>query len=178
MKKENTTNTLVLTSMFLALTFVLPFLTGQVPQIGSKLCPMHIPVILCGYVCGAPWGFVIGAVAPLLRSLMFGMPALFPTAFAMSFELAVYGFMSGTLYSVLPKKKSNIYFSLILSMIAGRIVWGVVQFFCMGLNSTEFGFFAFWTGAVVNALPGIVIQLIIIPIMILVLEKTKVLKSN
>ena len=177
MKKKNATLNLALSAMFLAMAFVMPFLTGQIPQIGSMLCPMHIPVILCGYICGAPWGLVVGAVAPLLRSLTLGMPPLFPVAFAMAFELAVYGFMSGLLYRVLPKKKINIYVSLILSMIAGRLVWGAVQFCCMGLDVTKFGFSAFWAGAVVNALPGIIIQLILIPVIIAVLEKTKTLKD-
>lgn len=174
MKKQNNTLNLALSAMFLALAFVLPFLTGQIPQIGSMLCPMHIPVILCGFICGAPWGFVVGMTAPLLRSVTLGMPTLFPKAFAMAFELAVYGFVSGLLYRVLPKKKSNIYVSLVIAMIAGRLVWGIVQFCCMGLDATKFGFSAFWTGAVVNALPGIVIQLILIPIIIAVVEKTKV----
>ena len=164
--------------MFLAMAFVLPFLTGQIPQIGSMLCPMHIPVILCGYICGAPWGFAVGVIAPLLRSITLGMPPLFPTAFAMAFELAVYGFMSGFLYRVLPKSRINIWLSLVLSMVAGRLVWGAVQFCCMGLDATRFGFSAFFAGAVVNALPGIVIQLIFIPIIIAVLEKTRVIKSN
>lgn len=177
MKKQNTTLNLALAAMFLALAFVLPFLTGQIPQIGSMLCPMHIPVILCGYICGAPYGLVVGVVAPLLRSLTLGMPPLFPTAFAMAFELATYGLMSGVLYRVLPKKKINICVSLVLSMIAGRLVWGVVQFFCMGLDSTKFNLSAFWTGAVVNALPGIAIQLIFIPIIIASFEKIKAVKS-
>lgn len=178
MKKQNATINLALAAMFLALAYVMPFLTGQVPQIGSMLCPMHIPVILCGYFCGAPWGFIIGAAAPLLRSVTLGMPTLFPKAFAMAFELAVYGLMSGVLYRVLPKKKINIYVSLVLSMIAGRLVWGIVQFFCMGLDATKFGFSAFWAGAVVNALPGIVLQIVIIPIVVMLFEKTKIINKS
>lgn len=178
MKKQNTTLNLALAAMFLALAFVMPFLTGQIPQIGAMLCPMHIPVILCGYICGAPWGLVVGAVAPLLRSFTLGMPTLFPKAFAMAFELAAYGFMSGLLYRVLPKKKINIYASLILSMITGRLVWGAVQFCCIGLDATKFGFSAFWAGAVANALPGIAIQIILIPVIIVVLEKTEIMKAR
>ena len=176
MKKQNATLRLVLAAMFLAMTYVMPFLTGQIPQIGSMLCPMHIPVILCGYLCGAPWGLIVGFTAPLLRSMILGMPPLFPTAFAMAFELAAYGFMSGFLYRLLPKKVINIYVSLILSMIVGRLVWGLVQFCCMGLDTTRFGFSAFWAGAVVNALPGIIIQLILIPILVAVPIKIKKLK--
>ena len=178
MKKRKTTLNVALSAMFLALAYVLPFLTGQIPQIGSMLCPMHIPVILCGYFCGGPWGFIVGAVAPLLRSFTLGMPTLFPKAFAMSFELAVYGLMSGILYRVLPKKKINIYVSLVLSMIAGRLVWGVVQFCCMGLDAAKFGFSAFWTGAVVNALPGIAFQIVIIPIIVMIFEKTKIINRS
>lgn len=173
MKKQNTTVNLALAAMFLTLAFVMPFLTGQIPQIGSMLCPMHIPVILCGYICGAPWGFLVGAIAPLLRSFALGMPPLFPTAFSMAFELAVYGLMSGLLYRLLPKKKTSIYLSLVISMTAGRLVWGIVQFFCMGLDTSKFGFSAFWAGAVVNALPGIAIQIVLIPIIIALLEKQK-----
>ena len=95
MKKRNDIKKLTLSAMFLALAFVMPFLTGQIPQIGSMLCPMHIPVLLCGFFCGAPWGLVVGFVAPILRSFILGMPPLFPTAFCMAFELATYGFIAG-----------------------------------------------------------------------------------
>ena len=105
MKKQNYINKLVLSAMFLALAYVLPFFTGQVPEIGNMLCPMHIPVILCGYICGGPWGLAVGFVAPLLRSLTIGMPVLFPKAVSMACELAVYGILSGVLYRLFPKKK-------------------------------------------------------------------------
>lgn len=173
MNKKNTTRNLALAAVFLALAFVLPFLTGQIPQIGSMLCPMHIPVILCGYFCGAPWGLAVGFLAPLLRSVTLGMPPLFPVAVSMAFELAVYGFLSGFLYRILPKKRINIYVSLVVSMIAGRIVWGLVQFCCMGLDAEKFGLAAFWAGAVVNAFPGIILQLVLIPILVAVAQKRK-----
>lgn len=171
MKKQNNSVNLALSSMFLALAFVMPFLTGQIPQIGAMLCPMHIPVILCGYICGAPWGLAVGFIAPLLRSFTLGMPPLFPTAFSMAFEFAVYGFMSGFLYRKLHKNKVNIYISLVASMIAGRLVWGVVQLCCVGFDISKFSLSAFWTGAVVNAIPGVIIQLVLIPVLVMVLEK-------
>lgn len=171
MKKQSNLTNLALSSMFLALAYVMPFLTGQVPQIGSMLCPMHIPVILCGYICGAPWGFAVGAVAPLLRSLTLGMPPLFPTAFAMTFELAAYGLISGLLYRKLPKTRINIYLSLVASMVAGRLIWGIVQLCCAGLDASKFSLAAFWSGAVANAVPGILIQLILIPVLVMALEK-------
>ena len=175
MKNQRLVLNLSLSGMFLALAYVMPFLTGQIPEIGSMLCPMHIPVLLCGFVCGAPYGLVVGFIAPMLRSLTLGMPPLFPTATAMAFELAVYGLMAGLLYKALPKKKINIYTSLIGSMIIGRIVWGVVMFCIMGFDMTRFGFTAFWAGAVANAIPGIIVQIILIPIVVMLLEKAKLI---
>jgi thiamine transporter ThiT len=87
MKNREKILKIVFSAMFLALCYVLPFLTGQIPEIGSMLCPMHIPVLLCGFVCGWPWGLVVGITAPLLRSFTLSMPPLFPTAICMAFEL-------------------------------------------------------------------------------------------
>ena len=115
-------------ALFLALALVLPFLTGQIPEIGKALSPMHIPALLCGFLCGWPWGLAVGFIAPLLRSVLFGMPAMFPGAVAMAFELAVYGGLAGLLYRLLPRKKRNVYITLIVSMIAGRLVWGACSF--------------------------------------------------
>lgn len=178
MKKQNNLINLALAAMFLALSFVMPFLTGQIQQIGNMLCPMHIPVILCGFVCGGPWGLAVGFAAPFLRSLIFGMPPMFPVAFAMAFELAAYGLMSGVLYRVFPKKRGYIYCSLIISMIIGRLIWGIVQFFCMGFDASEFGFAAFWAGAVTNALPGILLQIVLIPVVVMILEKTGIINKK
>ena len=86
---------LILAAMFLAIGLLLPFLTGQIRQIGNMLLPMHIPVILCGLICGWQYGLGVGFVLPLLRCVIFGMPVLFPTAVSMSFELAAYGFTDG-----------------------------------------------------------------------------------
>ena len=115
---------MILSALFLAMALVLPFLTGQIPEVGSMLCPMHIPALLCGFFCGWPWGLMVGIVAPLLRSVTFGMPPMFPVAICMAFELATYGAVSGALYQKLPKKKSNIYVALLVAMVLGRIVWG------------------------------------------------------
>ena len=97
-QKRNAVYTLVLSALFLALALVLPFLTGQIPQIGNMLLPMHLPVLLCGLICGWQYGGVVGFAAPLLRSALFGMPPMI-TAIAMAFELAAYGIIVGALYS-------------------------------------------------------------------------------
>ena len=170
MKKRNDSVKLTLSAMFLALAFVMPFLTGQIPQIGSMLCPMHIPVLLCGFFCGAPWGLAVGLLAPILRSFTLGMPPMFPTAFCMAFELAAYGFVSGWLHNKLPKSKINVYVSLLSAMVIGRLVWGAVMFCCMGLSASKFGLTAFLSGAILNAIPGIVVQVILIPLLVILLE--------
>ena len=170
MKSRNDIKKLTLAAMFLALVFVMPFLTGQIPQIGSMLCPMHIPVLLCGFFCGAPWGLVVGFFAPLLRSFVLSMPQMFPTAFCMAFELAAYGAVAGWLHSKLQGKKSYVYVSLLGAMVIGRLVWGVVMFGCMGFRISKFGFSAFLAGAVTNAIPGIIVQVILIPILVIVVE--------
>ena len=178
MKSRKKLLKLAFAGIFLALAYVLPFLTGQIPEIGSRLCPMHIPVLLCGFVCGAPYGLIVGFVAPILRSVTLGMPQLFPTAAAMAFELAMYGLVAGLLYKYLPKKKPYIYVSLLGAMVAGRVVWGVAMFCIMRFYTANFSFAAFWTGAVVNAIPGIVAQIILIPALIMILEKAKLMPDK
>lgn len=162
---------LTYSALFLAIAMVLPFITGQIPEIGAMLSPMHIPALLCGFMCGWPWGLTVGLIAPLLRSVLFGMPALFPTAVAMSFELAVYGGLSGLLYSLLPKRKWTVWLALIISMIAGRVVWGVVRVILAGLSGSEFTWALFIAGAITNAIPGIIMHLILIPILVIVMER-------
>ena len=161
---------LTYSALYLAIALVLPFLTGQIPEIGSMLCPMHIPALLCGFVCGWPWGLAIGFISPLLRSLLCGMPTA-SAAVAMAFEMAVYGAVAGILYRILPKKGWGIYVTLLTAMVAGRIVWGGVQFLLAGLLSTEFSLPLFLAGAVTNAIPGIIVQIILIPILVAAMEK-------
>lgn len=171
-KTRSKTQTLVLAALFLALSFVLPFVTGHVPQIGNMLCPMHLPVLLCGFVCGAPYGLAVGFIAPLLRSVTLGMPPLFPTAFAMAFELATYGVVSDLLYRKAKKHTlATIYGALIAAMIAGRLVWGAVRFVLAGLTASTFSFSAFLSGAVLTAVPGIIAQLILIPLILVALRR-------
>lgn len=158
-------------ALFLALALVLPFLTGQIPQIGSALSPMHIPVLLCGFLVGWPWGLAVGFIAPLLRSVIFGMPVMVPGAVAMAFELAVYGLVSGILYHLLPKKKWSIYVTLIVAMLAGRVVWGIARLIIAGLSGNSFTWALFLAGAFTNAVPGIILHIILIPVIVMVLER-------
>ena len=163
---------LTYSALYLAIALALPFLTGQIPEIGSMLCPMHIPALLCGFVCGWPWGLAVGFVSPLLRSLLFGMPTAY-TAAAMAFELAAYGAVSGILYRIFPRRNWSVYVTLIAAMIVGRLVWGCGQFMMAGLQHTAFDRSLFLAGAVTNALPGILVQIILIPILVITMEKAK-----
>lgn len=174
---------ITLSGVFLALGLLLPFLTGQIPEIGSMLCPMHIPVLICGFVCGWQYGLVVGLATPLLRSVFFGMPPMYPVAIAMSFELAAYGLICPLVYSLFLKanKKGiiSIYVTLITAMILGRMVWGSARYL-MSLfdNTLPFTFSIFLGGAFVTAWPGIILQLILIPTIIFALEKAKLINKN
>ena len=125
-------------ALFLALALVLPFLTGQIPQIGSALSPMHIPVLLCGFLVGWPWGLAVGFIAPLLRSVIFGMPVMVPGAVA---------------------------------MLAGRVIWGIARLIIAGLSGNSFTWALFLAGAFTNAIPGIILHIVLIPVIVMVLER-------
>ena len=174
-KTRSTTRDLVLAALFLALAFVLPMITGHVPQIGNMLCPMHFPVLLAGFVLGGPWGLAVGFIAPLVRSVLFGMPPMFPIAISMAFELAAYGLVSGALWRKVKHTVPMMYASLVTAMVAGRLVWGAVRFVLAGLTGSSFPFSAFLSGALLTAVPGIVAQLVLIPLILVALQKAKVM---
>ena len=167
--KSTVTRKLVFAALLLALAMVLPFLTGQIPQIGQALCPMHIPVLLCGFVCGPIYAMAVGFIAPLLRFALFGMPPIFPTGVSMAFELLTYGLVAGLCYKHLPRRRINIYASLLIAMVAGRLVWGVVRFILTGLQPAKFGLAAFWAGAVAGSVPGIIVHIVLIPLLVMAL---------
>ncbi|MFT3984777.1 MAG: ECF transporter S component [Lachnospiraceae bacterium] len=172
------TKKITLSGVCLALCLLLPFLTGQIPEIGSVLSPMHIPVLLCGFLCGWQYGLVVGFIAPLLRFLLFQMPPIFPIGTAMAFELAAYGTVTGLLYRRLPKKNINIYIVLITAMLIGRIVWGCAQLILSGITQNPFTWQAFISGAFITAIPGIIIHILIIPPIVIALRKTGLLEDE
>lgn len=171
-KKNETLRKLVYAAVCLALAMVLPFITGQIPEIGNMLSPMHIPVLLCGFLCGWPWGLAVGFIAPLLRSVTLGAPPMM-LAIPMAFELAAYGAMTGLLYRLLPKKPVYVYVALIGAMLVGRAVWGLARFVMAGLQATSFPFSAFLAGAFLNAVPGIILQILLIPPVVLAMRRAK-----
>ena len=170
---SKTTKNLTLSAMFLAIGMVLPFLTGQIPQIGNMMLPMHIPVLLFGVICGWKYGAVLGFILPLIRYMVFGMPVLFPTGMAMAFEMLTYGLVIGLVYSLSRWKCIvSLYRALIAAMIAGRLVWAVAQMVLLGVSGGAFTMKMFLAGAFFNAVPGIIIQLVLIPAVMVALGRT------
>ena len=178
MKRSNLIRQLVLSALFLALGLILPFFTGQIPQIGSMLLPMHIPAFLCGLICGWQWGAAVGFVMPLMRSLLFTMPPLL-TAAAMAFELAAYGAIAGFLYS-----RSRwqcvvaLYRALLTAMVGGRIVWAAVRVVLTGVAEVPFTWQIFLADGFVSAIPGIILQLVFIPALMVALDRTGVVRFH
>ena len=170
---------ITLSALFLAIGYVLPFLTGQIQTIGNMLLPMHIPVLLCGIVCGWQYGLGVGLVLPITRSLLFSKPILYPTAVSMAFELATYGAVIGLVWLLCKKKGvGSIYLSLVSAMLSGRIVRGIAQCVLIGVGDNGFTLTAFISGGFVKAIPGIIIQLALLPpIILLIKNKTNAMEK-
>lgn len=167
---------LVLSAMFLSVGLVLPFFTGQIPRVGNMLLPMHLPVLLCGLICGGSCGALVGFLLPPLRYILFGMPYIFPTGIAMAAELMTYGLVAGILYSRAKWKcVIALYRSLIPAMLAGRLVWGAVRVVLTGAGGVAFTWAIFFSNAFFTAIPGIILQLIFIPAMMVALGKAKMI---
>ncbi len=167
------TQKMVSTALLMALGLVLPsffHLFGA----GPVFLPLHIPVLICGFVCGVPYGAVCGFLLPLLSSALTGMPVLFPVAISMSFELCIYGLASGVFYRIYAK---NIYASLLLSMLCGRLVAGLVNAVLLGFSGGAYSLQIFITSSFLTGIPGMVIQIVIIPVLVLLLTKAHVLEK-
>ena len=162
---------LLLSSLFLALGAVLPLFTLQLKEIGDSLLPMHLPILLCGLICGGKYGLATGLILPFFRSVFFGMPPLYPNALWMALELATYGLVIGFLYSKKQHSMGWLYVSLITAMLSGRVVWGISKALLLGLKGTAFSFAAFITGGFLDAFLGILLQLILIPFIMFFVNK-------
>lgn len=174
MENIRKTQKIIYSAMFLAIGMVLPLLTSQIKEIGDTLLPMHLTVLLCSVICGWKYGLVVGFILPFLRSIIFSMPSIYPNAVWMSAELATYGFLIGFMYhKFLQKQIWWLYCCMIITMIAGRIVWGITKACLLGLGGEVFTFSGFIVGGFLDAIPGIIIQLILIPVIISVLERKK-----
>lgn len=168
----NRTRDMIIAAFCSALCIVLPMTFHAIPNAGSIFLPMHIPVLLCGLLCGWFYGLACGLLGPFLSSLITGMPpaAILPS---MVCELTVYGLVSGFLYRRVrtPSKMANIYISLLTAMLCGRVFYGVLNalIFRAGAYSLEL-----WLAvAFTTALPGIAVQLVFIPLILTALERSK-----
>lgn len=168
------TRKLVLAALFLALGILLPIAFHWLPGGGKALSPMHIPVLLCGFVCGWPLGLVVGALTPLLSSLFTGMPPMgMPFMIAMIPELACYGLLAALCYRLLPKNPAGLYGSLILAMLGGRVVYGIAMWLLMLAGRGEYSMQAFLAGAFAQAVPAIILHIVVIPPLVLALRRVR-----
>lgn len=172
--KRNTPHRLVTSGLLLALGLVLPFLTGQMQALGQAMCPLHIPALLAGLTCGCGWGAALGLVLPILRSFLFGMPPMVPVAMPMAVELAAYGLVCGLAYLPFRRKMKRLpamLLAMVLAMVAGRILGGAAKALIMGLTGGSFTFAMFVSGYFTSTAPGALVHLLVIPPVVLALER-------
>ena len=169
--KKTSTQKIVLAGLFTALGLILPVAFHTFSISGSIFLPMHIPVLLTGLVCGWNYGLIAGIIVPILSSIMTGMPPIYPVAIAMAFELATYGTVIG-----LVSKKTNAFISLVVAMLSGRAVLGIANVVLLGMTGKNYALSMFISGAFVTALPGIIIQFILVPSIYGLLQKSKYLE--
>lgn len=168
---KNTTKKLVSCALCIALGVLLPMAFHMIPNAGSVFLPMHIPVLICGLFCGTPYGLACGIITPFLSSMTTGMPPamILPQ---MVIELGVYGLVTGLCEKHIDFKNemSKLYMSLIIAMLAGRIVNGFVSTFI--LSTQGYTLSVFMTASFITCLPGIIIQLVVIPVLVRILNKS------
>ena len=162
---------LVLTAMFIALCVVLPMAFHSIPNAGQVILPMHIPVLLCGMVCGSGYGFVCGLLGPMLSSFITGMPpaAIMPS---MMVECAAYGCVTGLMmkYVRTGRPVADLYISMITAMVLGRVISGLVKSLILSPGTAPF---AWVTTSLVAGIPGIIIQLVLMPVVIMALTRAR-----
>lgn len=149
-------------ALFITLGLMLPFLTASQPRLGQILLLIHIPALLGGLIMGPKNGLLIGITLPLLRSLFFTMPPLYPTAIAMAVEMGTYGYVIGLIYEWFKSHRFNIHIALIVAMLIGRVAWGFSTLILLGVN--QFNFQMFLSAAFIHAWPGLVLQFVLIPL--------------
>ena len=161
---------MIATALFIALGLMLPMVFHVIPGAGGIFLPMHIPVLLCGIICGFPYGLICGILTPLLSNLVTGMPPA-PSLPSMLFELAAYGAITSLLmrYTFTKNTYANIYISLIGAMLVGRAFYGSLNALIFRVG--DYSMQMWTTAAFVTALPGIAIQVLLIPPIVFVLHK-------
>ncbi|HEY8444488.1 MAG TPA: ECF transporter S component [Bacilli bacterium] len=167
------TEKIVLTGLFLAIGIILPPIFHSV-ELGNVISPMHFPVILCGLLLGWQYGLICGLLTPFVGFITWGRPPIMPIGLTMSLELATYGLLAGFIYKkvrLFTNNIYNLYFALIIAMVAGRIVYGAVNWVLFLLDLSKTDFRAFLTSVFVIGLPGIILQILILPVIVMTIEK-------
>lgn len=177
MNKMSMVKRAVITAVCIALCVVLPMAFHAVKNAGSIISPMHFPVLLCGLICGWSFGLLCGIAGPIFSALFTGMP---PMAYLppMIVELAVYGLVAGLMMQIVHTKNTyaDLYISLVVSMIAGRLIAGLARGFIFAAG--KYSMQAWAAGYFVTALPGIAIQLVLIPSLVFVLIKAHLIPER
>lgn len=170
------TQKLIYTAVCIAIGLILPQIIKLIPvaNIGAIISPMHIPVLLSGFLCGVPFAAFCGIILPLLSFVLTGMPPIYPVGISMIFELGTYGALTAVLYRI---TKGKIYPSLIGGMLGGRVVMGIANAIIFGVAGNSYGLSAFISGAFINAIPGIVIQLIVVPAIVYALKRARLIPA-
>ena len=173
--QSNRIRNLTITAVCVALCYVLPLAFHGLP-VASSLSPMHIPVLLCGLICGGGWGLLCGIAGPVLSSLLSGMPP-FAMLIRMIPELAVYGLAGGLSMKFIRTGKTfaDMYISLIIAMVLGRIAGGVATAIFFAATTQVYSLALWLTSYFVNAVPGIVAHLVLVPLLVLTLMKSRIL---
>ena len=174
MKKLTVLNKSIITALCVALCVVLPMALHAIPKGGVLFSPMHLPVLLCGLVCGAPSGLICGILGPFISSMLTGMPA-FGYMPIMMIELGLYGLISGLVMQLLRSGKLviDLYAALIIAMLGGRVITGILRALIFAGGSYSWSAWA--AGYFVSCLPGIILQLILLPTIYVALERAHLL---
>ena len=174
MRKMTAVKKSIITAVCIALCYVLPLMFHGIQNAGSIFCPMHIPVFICGLICGWPYGLLCGIAGPLLSSALTAMPpaAMLPS---MMVELAVYGAVAGLMMKLVHTKctYADLYISLITAIVCGRVLAGVAKALIFARGSYSMA--AWVAGNVVTSWPGTVIQLVFIPGIVFALMKANLI---
>lgn len=177
MKKMSPVKKSIITAVCIALCVVLPQAFHAIPNAGSIYCPMHIPVLLCGLICGWQYALLCGIAGPLVSALITGMPpaAVLP---GMLVECAAYGALTGLMMQLVHTKKvyPDLYISLLVAMLGGRIISGIAK--ALIFSAGSYSMTAWVTGSFVTSLPGIIVHLVLIPSIVYALMKAKLIPAR
>lgn len=160
---------IVLSGLFIAFGIIFPMIFHTVNLAGPIFLPMHIPVLVAGFLLGPICGAIVGILTPILSGFMTGMPPIIPVMPIMAFELCAYGLITGFLF----KKTNQIYISLVGAMIGGRLFALLGAYIVSITIAPQVSPMMFVFGSLAKAIPGMIIQLIFIPILVKFITNNK-----